>query len=252
MDSLRARFPELLLLDLGNFAPIDFGRARPEPRAAVDLDSYLAAMARMGYDAVNVGPEDLLGGQGVVRSEAAPHGLGLLGCGLELRGRPAYRASEVFERAGRRVGFVGFSEPVEYFTVHEAHEANLAEVAFPADLGVLEAVLRELRPQVDVLVVGGYLTPWSLDALCRSEVGVDAVLLAGYGTGAGLLERPVGFLHGTLVAAAGLGPAGLHRLDLFFSASGRIVSADRTEHRLPGPPEERAAPQALFVSPRDR
>ena len=220
----RAQYPELMLFDLGGFAPLD-----PERRATFDV--YLAVAEGMAYDAMAPGPTELGSGVPSLRRAGASR-LPLTGAGVVADGDAPFPSWRCFERHGLRIGFVGYHEPIELGLMHEVHEPNLQGARFGLGRGELAALIAEVRGRVDLLVVGGSFPPAVLRALCEPELGVDLVLLGGLARYAHVEGGPAGFLNRTAVALDRLGSRGIEELELFISAEGRVVGVRQSGLRF--------------------
>lgn len=235
LAELRRREPGAVVLDLGNFAPIEALEPSLDPIVAEECRLYVRAMEAMGYDAAAVGPDELYSGLGFLRRGHAAS-FPLVAAGLEIDGAAPYDPWTVVERPGLRLGFVGFSEHLDPGGLREAQERHLEGARFPTTLEALEAALRELRPRVDLLVVGGRLRPELVRRVADPRLGVDLVLVAGYSgfeREGGGLDASVGFLNGTAVAFDEVAQEGWNRLTLYLTPQGRVASADREDELLP-------------------
>jgi len=221
LRALRAKDPQLMVLDLGNFSPIKTGRARLDALVTEEYRFFLAAMDEMSYEAACVGPEDLYSGSSVLREagEARPPFLGL---GIEVAKEPPFASHVVLKKSGLRVGVIGFSELLELGSRLQAQERNMSGVTFPTSLEALAVEVRKLRPEVDVLIVAGRMQPRTLRALCAAELGVDLVLLGGYEGYRFLTAGPFGFVNDTAVACHQIAGLGYSLLTLYLSALGPV------------------------------
>ncbi len=226
LDALRSEKPGLLLFDLGNFSPIDEGRARLDPLVDEEFRVYLEAMVRITYDGVVVGSDDLYCGSEHVRSGYTSK-LPLLGLGIRLDGTELFGSSQIIERAGFRVGFIGFSSLLEGGSSREANESNLLGITIPGSLDDLLTEIRRLEPQVDFLIVGGRMKPSDVEALGEPGLGVDLVLLGGFGSYEGNRGQVAGFVNDTAVAFQQISYYGFDHLTIALSKDNRPVAVDQ-------------------------
>jgi len=233
---VRSEDPDLLLLDLGHFTPIEPTRARLAPSVREELRANLAALDLMGYDALTVGPDDLYSGATLLGPGAPPLRATATGAGLRIGQLWPLAPRVIVERHGIRIGYVGYSELVELGFARDPHEVNLVGVEFPRGAGPLVEAARGLRAEVDLLVIGGRVRPSTLREICLSDVQVDLVLLAGYRSDerrSGADPRDAGFLGTTAVAYDTVGSSGINQLTVFLSADRRIVDVHARRTRLP-------------------
>jgi cytochrome c1 len=178
-------------------------------------------MGDMNYDAACVGPGELYSGSTALR-EASEARTALLGLGIEVEHEAPFASHVIVSKNGLRVGVIGFSELLEPGQRFQAEERNMAEVNFPTSTDELIARVRELRPDVDVLIVAGRMQPRTLRTLCASELGVDLVLLGGYDGYRFLPGGPAGFLNDTAVACHQIAGYGYSLLTLYLSKQGAV------------------------------
>ncbi len=221
LRALRAKESQLLVLDLGNFSPIKAGRARLDALMTEEYRFYLSSMGDMNYDAACVGPGELYSGSTALR-EASEGRTPFLGLGIEVENEAPFAAHVVLNKNGLRIGVIGYSELLEPGLLYQAKERNMAGVSFPILPEVLATRVRELRPDVDVLIVAGRMQPRTLRVLCASELGVDLVLLGGYDGYRFLPGGPVGFLNDTAVACHQIQGYGYSLLTLYLSKQGAL------------------------------
>ncbi len=221
LRALRAKDPQLLVLDLGNFSPVKAGRARLDALMTEEYRFFLAAMEEMNYEAACVGPVDLYAGSSVLR-EATEARTPFLGLGIDVEDEAPFAAHVVVKKGGMRVGVVGFTELLEPGSRFQAQERNMQGVKFPTSLAALEADVRELRPEVDLLIVAGRMQPRTLQAVCAPELGVDLVLLGGYEGYRFLSDGPSGFRNDTAVVCHQVGGSGYSLVTLFLSEQGAL------------------------------
>jgi hypothetical protein len=221
LADLRAERPGLFLFDLGNFAPIEEGRARLEPLVEEELRVCVEALGLTAYDGVALGMGDLFCGSDWLRREA-PRVLPILASGLRGAGLENLPSSRIVERQGLRVGYIGFLGLDEGALTREVHEQHLVGLTLPGTLAGLYAEARRIRREVDLLIVGGRLTPRQLVELSKSDVGVDLVLLSGL-----RLEESApraGFLGDLAIARDGAGFNGFNVARLALDEAGRPVA----------------------------
>ena len=221
-EAARLRRRDPLLVDLGGHVPLGSDRVGVDADDA-ELAAWTAAMVTLGYDAVVVGPDELYTGIEALRGAGSP--LPLVGAGVTVDGTPPFPDHVLVERGGRRVGFVGLSNHVEFVPRHGPHEANARGVSFARDATEVVGLLEELRPAVDLLIVGGTLVPEVIRTLADPALGVDAVLVSGPVASAAETGAEWGFLNDTLVMLDPCRGGCLAVTTLYLSGSGRVVHA---------------------------
>jgi len=129
IQQIRSECPQVLLLDSGNLA--DTG-----PR----LETVLGCMERMGYQGSGLGVFDLLLGP-LLFPAAQQKGVPLINSfPEENRLPPSVQKSSIFRVGGRRVGVIGLSPGPQEPSPEEFYAR-------------LEALLADLRPRVDLVVL---------------------------------------------------------------------------------------------------
>ena len=239
---------DLLVFDLGHFTPIEYGERRLELDELRDAAHYIEWMRAVEYDAITVGPHEMAGGLSCLRS-AADAALPLVATGLRLNESEPLPAFKLLDYRGLRVGYVGYSEYLDPPIVFDAHEANLRETSFPMGPEALLATIAELRPQVDLLVVGGRMKPRTLRAICGPGVGVDLALLGGYVPSGFLAGLTSGFLGDTAVHYV-RNPRGLSRVTLMLADEG-VLSFESETIDLPETAPVDGATEELLASARN-
>lgn len=218
---LRTQDPELLVLDLGNFFPIEKRAAKLDPLLVGEIPLYLNAMTRMGYDAAVAGANEMMAGPELFRSQVAALPWPVLANGLTHASSTLGQPSVVIERGGLRIGIVGHSQKHDVTWLRESQEREMVGVRFSGDARATIAVVRELRKQVDFLIVAGMVGPSELRELCASELGVD-LILAGESQES-LSNMPTGFFGDTAVAFDVARSYGLNHLELELDATNRVL-----------------------------
>jgi hypothetical protein len=221
LRALRAKDPQLLLLDLGNFSPIKAGRARLDALTTEEYRFYLSSMEGMSYEAACVGPGELYSGFSLLR-EASAARTPFLGLGIEIQDEAPFDSHVVLKKNDLRIGVIGFSELLEPGLRFQAQERNMAGVHFPTTLEALDQQVRELRPEVDLLIVAGRMQPRTLREVCAPGRGVDLVLLGGFEEYRFMPGGPSGFLNDTAVACHQIAAYGYSLVTLYVSAQGAV------------------------------
>ncbi|MEM7311019.1 MAG: hypothetical protein AAF682_30395 [Planctomycetota bacterium] len=225
LSELRAEDPDLLLFDLGGFAPVSPELAGLSTEEAEQFSEFLTVQSEMGYDALNVGPEELYSGVDRLRRAPLPE-LPFTAAGIQVGDESPYPAFRIFERDGVMIGYLAYSERYELGLRREVNEQNLLGVHIPLHVNQVVQELRSLRASVDLLVVGGNPRPSSLLRLCDPELGVDLVLLSNPQVGVPENGISCARLGNAIVVMNGIGPAGLNLVTLFHTAEGGL----RTVH----------------------
>ncbi|HKN46391.1 MAG TPA: multiheme c-type cytochrome [Candidatus Polarisedimenticolia bacterium] len=242
IEALRKKDPDLLLLDAGD--------AFVMPDKEVDLDFltreeqslYLGTMDWMGYQAAGVGTAELALGLDHFRRETAGHATPFLVANVRANGRPIAPASRVL-RAGRlKVAVIGVFEPPrgrEANAIFEDHTASL-EIGDPVE--ALKQAVPPLKKQADLVVAIGRLAPVTIRQVAAACPGLDVIISTDYDAAIRLKdgdgheeihpEDHSGFVGRTLVAYTALTNYGLHAVRIGLDSTGRITSAEFTEHWL--------------------
>lgn len=173
---------------------------------AEEMDRWaMLGLGAAGFDALNVTARDVAG---LVRVPASRE---LQMVSANIRGEGIQRWV-IVERGGQRVGITGISGPAASMADTSAYPMTPADSVAPT--------LRELAPQVDVLVLLAWDANEAVRTLVKAVPEIDVVIDAGLYTDA----MPAVLLRSTLWAFAEyqLVRAGELRLDL---EDGRIIGA---------------------------
>lgn len=195
---LRDKHPNLLLLDLGNFAPVEPKTAKLSDLVLGEFDTYLQALDLMRYDAVVVGGLEALMGIDILERSTLGRKFSTISSCVDTEGREPFAKSVVVRSGSITIGLVALWEKVDHGWLLEAQERNTAGSWFPMGSEVVREQVLKLRPEVDLLAVVGAATPRSIRAISAME-GVDLVL-TGLERSRDLIDRPLG-RHGSKVVA---------------------------------------------------
>lgn len=217
---LRAKDPNLVVLDLGNFFPIEKRAAKLDPLLVGEIPLYLNAMTQMGYDAAVAGANEMMAGPDLFRAHVAALAWPVLANGLSHASNALGRPSVVIERGGLRIGIVGHSQKHDVTWLRESQEREMVGVRFAGDTSATIAAVRALRANVDFLIVAGMAGPRELRELSAPDLGVD-LILAGESQET-LSNMPAGFIADTAVAFDVARSYGLNHLELELDATNRV------------------------------
>jgi 2',3'-cyclic-nucleotide 2'-phosphodiesterase/3'-nucleotidase len=202
-----------LLLEAGDA----FGRSTKREEEKAEL--ILEAMARMGYDAYNLGARELIFGQEFIRNRLDKHGIPLL-CSnvmLEEEGTPFALPYTVKDLKGIRVGVVGLMSNLFRPRARRPADRPLSVRDY---LQVASRLIPELRKQCQVVLVLGHLTLEEAGELAESIPGITAIILAW---AMGPIDPPLEH-RGTLILSAGTEGTHLGELFLHLDREGKVVS----------------------------
>jgi len=202
--------PDAVIVDVGNSTVA--GREGAE----VIRRSTLAAMEKLGYEVVNCGDNEV----------ALPaRELAALGKGRPFQAISANLATEekkpvlaphhVVQRGRLRIAFVGLARG----DVPANHVGEGLSLLDPEQ--ALDASLRALEGQADILVMLAYLKPQELHALARRHPRVNIVL----GGRAAATSAPFELVGKTVVAYLGDNGCTVGRLEVQFPRDGRPVAS---------------------------
>lgn len=169
-------------------------------------------MQQAGYDAIAVGNHDLDNGIGNLLTQtqhlqAPPLSVNLMGPS----GKPYFPSHRIFERAGLKIAVIGAIGQNAFEAVAEARREG---VVFKDPKPELERVIREVRPQVDLVVLLTHIGHDEEIALARALPDVDLIVGGHSHT---KVAKPVIVPHAqrhTLVAQAFQWGEYLGRIDL--------------------------------------
>ncbi len=227
---------ELLLLDLGNFLPTRPSNPRLDPFVEMEVPLHLDAMASVGYDAICVGPSELLAQPSVAAKLFEREDLVLLGHGISKGGERMFRSMVATESQGKRFGIIGLSEKHNYSTLSEALERNAVGVKFPCGTGELSELVEQLRDEADIVVVIGRFSVPTQKQLC--SLGVDIVINGEQASE--IWRQPLGLVGETLLVHDYARSYGITDLRISYSGDGRLRGATISRIELPADAERDA------------
>jgi len=176
---------------------------------------HLRACALMGYAAYAVGDEELQWGPEFLKEAGELGGAPFLSANLldEAAQKAGVERSAIVEVGGVKVGITAATTP-DVYALADPQQAAWAEVGDPvAGVG---AVVAELRPKVDLVLVLCHLGSDRTRALAEAVPGIDIAINAHYRRPGGLVDR----VGKTLLMEFNLEARALSRLDLQVSGSG--------------------------------
>lgn len=215
IDSLRSRYPEMLLLDAG-----DFSQGTPyfnRYKGSVEVLSYNL----MGYDAVTLGNHEFDNGIDTLAERLKEAQFKVLSANYDVRGtvlEGIVAPAAVFERGGKKIGVVGvgvnpaglilesnfkgiaYKEPVgavNFYADSLKHSCGCDLVVVLSHLGsnydgdeaaICDEVLAEQSTCVDI-IVGGH-THKQVQKYCTNACGKEVLLIQAGKSGA-LMDKIV-------------------------------------------------------------
>lgn len=203
----------VLLVDAGGFFP-GFEGATAEG-AEIDKErtkTMLRAMKMMKYDVVNVGDTEFFYGQNFLLKNLKASGLAAVGCNIfdEDSDRPLFTRWKVMDVAGRKIAFIGVTDPEQFNGVDISQKTLGLKVREAAES--VKNCLREVG-RVDTVILLAYMDEVKLGELLRKVPEVSMAINAkGFSVwkGAIVAGRPVAFssMESRYLGRAELGWAG--------------------------------------------
>jgi len=170
INEVRKDAGEILLLDVGDVLPL----FTPEfTRRTITYSAFISlkAMDMMRYDAMNAGESDLILGERFLQAKARNLGFPLISSNIVYKpqNRLLFKPYIIKTmRNGLKVGIIG--------VVNERYVMNSRNLdAFP-NKEMAAGYVKEIRDQVDVVIVLGHVgMPYSID-LANAVTGIDVIL----------------------------------------------------------------------------
>jgi hypothetical protein len=220
-----------LVLDVGNFAPLNKKLAHISAQEEEEFALYLEAMEKMEYDAVVLSRNEYFLGE--ARASRLLSGREFVPlASATMKGKPyaGMRDSAILERDGVRFGLVAAFEKFDHPLVHDVHERNTVGLHAILDVeGVIETA-QELRDQVDVVIVVGAVGTKSVKALTRSGA-IDCILNSA-DDWMGPDYPPASRVDGTLLVYERAHSYGLSCIDVYSDLDGEGLTCEASSAKL--------------------
>ena len=230
IKEVRKETNRVLLLEAGDV----FGRSVQIERKKAELS--IEAMARMGYDAYNLGARELIFGQEFIKSRTANSDIPLLCANVMLaeEGVPFAAPYIIKDLGGVRVAVVGLMSNLFIAPRHKAEDRPILVRDY---LELASRLIPELQRQCQVVIVLGHLTLDEAGELAEKTPGITAIILAW---GMGIIDPPLEH-NGTLILSAGTQATHLGELYLEIGLNGKLLSHDSRitplDKKIPDDPE---------------
>lgn len=196
-----------------------FGRSVPIEKKKAEIS--LQAMAKMGYDAYNLGARELIFGQEFITSQIEKSGIPLLCANVMLaeEGIPFATPYLIKDLKGVRIGIIGLMSNLFIAPRHKAEDKAILVRDFRQ---VASQLVPELKKECQIVIVLGHLTLDEAGELVEEVPGITAIILAW---GMGAIDPPLEH-KGTLILSAGTQGTHLGELYLDLDREGRLQSYD--------------------------
>lgn len=176
MKQLRSSGPPLLVVDNGDVSA-GYGR-----QSELKYETAMKAMAEIGYSAVNVGEQDLLLGIDYLRYVVDFTGIRLVSANIvDSEGRPAFEPFVLDtvkdEDTPLTAAVIGVISTEFKETIEGINPTLVVEEYEP----VLERLVKELRPQADLLVVLAHMSDHESRAIALSLPEIDLIIASHSG-----------------------------------------------------------------------
>jgi 5'-nucleotidase len=169
----RAEDPDLLLVDVGNWAETEDFAPFEKTRFMFDL------MARLGYDFVTLGDRELRHGYEAVSDMLSEHPeIQVVSANItDKDGKPLWPEFTVIERGGARVAITGLTDGKPYGNAVTRNEIEKSEFSFGNVRSTLREVIPKMRRDADVVVVLLQETPAEARRIIDEIPGMDVVIV---------------------------------------------------------------------------
>jgi 2',3'-cyclic-nucleotide 2'-phosphodiesterase (5'-nucleotidase family) len=196
----------------------------------------IEAMAKMGYDAYNLGTRELIFGQEFIKSRMASSGIPLLCANVMLteEGVPFAAPYIIKDLGGVRVGILGLMSNLFIGPRHKPEDKAISVKDYRE---VASELIPEIKKQCQIVIVLGHLTLEEAGELAEKVPGISAIILAW---GMGAIDPPLEH-KGTLILSDGTQGTHLGELYLEIGPDGKLLSHDSRltplDKKIPNDPE---------------
>lgn len=223
-----SRADSTLLLDLGNFFPIEKGRPLLDPLVRQEGQLLLECMRLMKYDAILTGPYEYAARAAADPSDLLPstrvqrlHG------GVLCPTAQGDSSNTALVACGfTTIAFVGLSERLEQGWLEDPQERSLYGIAFPQDWKVIKRDLEQASAAAEIVILCGQISPKTIRAIASEPKAVRAVDAVFTGCRPLLPDGKLsGFLDGLFVLHEVTSSYGVTQVDVAIDPSGSILRA---------------------------
>ncbi len=164
VDSLRARYPDLILVDSG-----DFLNTYTLPLAN---EVMIELMAAAKYDFLNTGDQEFVEGKDFLLSRARQFKLPLISATIVKRktGESLFPAYQIVHRKGIRTAILGVVPPQSFDFIEEP------TIRIRKIVPVLRQILPEITAHSDIVVLLLHAGRWTADSLLKQFPELDVVI----------------------------------------------------------------------------
>jgi 5'-nucleotidase/UDP-sugar diphosphatase len=191
IESIRKDKQSVLLLDCGSVLDTQ--------RNDANAQLHLKAMERMGYDALNLGVQELLAGESFLRRTRSDVSFPYIASNLLYGGdRPSWFKEYMIKEVGSvKVAILGILDPDDLKQIPNQDDAKGFEAIQPK--AALDRLLPEVRGKADVVILLSQLDEAKNRSLLDAVQGIDVSISSGCSGGMLMLygrpEKDVAILH---------------------------------------------------------
>lgn len=218
----------------GNSVLVDAGDAFSEayydPDSKVKAELIALAMGRMGYDAFNIGENELRYGQAFLKDMKTKSGAEFLSANLQVGGHsPDFAKPYVIKEVGRlTVAIIGVLDPGILGGPGTTKESGGDDFGAGDTKEALSSLVPEVKKQADVVIVLAHTGYGAARTLAETVPGIDVVVV---GHGGMSVDPPVQVGH-TIIVQAGTKGKYVGQLDLTLDANNQIAGFSGTTQAL--------------------
>lgn len=260
IEQIRKRRKNLAVLDAGNVFPEEDKVPYMDELSAAEVDLYLKALGRMGYQFSVITDNELYYGMDFLQRMLKASPVPLISANVLYNGQPLASPTRSVTIGPYRMGFIGIFQR-QIGIEHSRFEDHTAAIEIADPLAVVGKYLPELRAQNDFVGVIGRLHTDLVYKVVETFPDLDVVITSGHhyalmdvlsedGKVGEAKDALYGFLGKTLVIYANAGVYGLHHVDIGIGADGRFSSADivylQTYQDLPEDPAMSQSLEAFY------
>lgn len=178
IERVRSQFPDVLLLDTGNFTAYTKSHYRLTPLMKGEFKLYLDAMEAMDYDLAAVSFYELFYGEDLFLEQISSRKFPVVCANVLKDGKPISRPHVSIQAGKYRIGFLGIFEfPLSQGDRRElTFEERTSGLVFLDPVATIRKYLPALRRDNDLVVLIGAISPQLIQEEIVQFEGVDMII----------------------------------------------------------------------------
>ena len=174
----REMFPDVVVIDAGNFFPSDRKIYRMTDYLEGQLHIYLNAMKKIRVDAVGIAFNELFFGPGVLTEYLEEVGIPVVSCNIHVNEKKLVKPYTILQANGIKIAIIGVTEPKAIFEnkrqYREFEERNRS-THFEDPINAVRKTVGELATSVDYIALIGLMSPGLIDELTNKVENIDMI-----------------------------------------------------------------------------